>query len=149
MNGRMEGKGTFRFPNGNFYVGQMLDGRFHGHGVIHFPDGGMYIATWQHGKEIDGQYIFADALFYKDTKWSYCVPNGNRSFHSERVMIPPAGSTRFANHVSSSDIPSGCYDVAYGYYVPEEGAVCTYAGERIRSVSDEEAGWIVAYCQKY
>ena len=45
-----------------YLQGAFLDGEFHGDGILEFPGCGRYIATWERGKVVKGNYVFADGL---------------------------------------------------------------------------------------
>lgn len=42
--------GTYNLPNGNRYIGEMLNGMMHGQGTYTFANGGEYIGDFQDGK---------------------------------------------------------------------------------------------------
>ena len=39
------------FPNGNSYMGEMLNDRFHGEGTFLWTDGSYYTGSWKMGKQ--------------------------------------------------------------------------------------------------
>ena len=150
--GRMEGKGCYRFTSGTVFTGAFLDGEFHGDGILEFPGCGRYIATWERGKVVKGNYVFADGLGYDDTTggpWSYCAEGGDRRFYSEVVNgLRPAGDAQLANAHPPPKIPAGSYDVGHGYFVEGESKVYSYAGAELRTADAREAAWAVAKCRK-
>ena len=150
--GRMEGKGCYRFTSGTVFTGAFLDGEFHGDGILEFPGCGRYIATWERGKVVKGNYVFADGLGYDDTTggpWSYCAEGGDRRFYSEVVNgLRPAGDAQLANAHPPPKIPAGSYDVGHGYFVEGEGKVYAYSGAEVRTADAREAAWAVAKCRK-
>jgi hypothetical protein len=129
-NGRMEGKGTFHFPNGNVYIGEFLNNAFHGAGTIHFPGSGKYDATWTRGVASDGRYTFGDGLAYQGGDWDYCK-DGDRRFYTERQQgINPAGRDQLTNSTDTSRVlPRGCFDVVDGYLNPDDGLVYDWKHE--------------------
>jgi len=131
-NGRMEGRGTYKFPSGTVYTGQLVDGEFHGEGTLQYPGCGEYRAIWDHGKVVEGSYVFADGLAYTDPadgEWSYCRPDGDRRFYSELVGgLRPAGDTQLTNTHPPVRIPAGTYDTGDGYFNEADGKVYDYEG---------------------
>lgn len=77
VNGRLEGIGKYFFANGNIYEGEFKNGQFHGNGCIHFANKGTYKAIFKFGQVVEGKYIFADKLEYKDN-WQYCTQPDRR-----------------------------------------------------------------------
>ena len=123
-----------RFTSGTVFTGAFLDGEFHGDGILEFPGCGRYIATWERGKVVKGNYVFADGLGYDDTTggpWSYCAEGGDRRFYSEVVNgLRPAGDAQLANAHPPPKIPAGSYDVGHGYFVEGESKVYSYSRRR-------------------
>jgi len=46
MNNKMEGSGTFTWPDGRRYEGDYVDDKKEGHGVFFWPDGRKYEGGW-------------------------------------------------------------------------------------------------------
>eukprot|EP00729_Bicosta_minor_P003068 gene3068-30004_t len=153
VNGRMEGKGTYIFPNGTRYEGEMNDGELHGKGTLYFPTGGAYSATWKHGKAIGpqpsrGEYSFKDGLRYDEGDWSYCDED-DRRFYSERLNgVQPAGLSQLVDKGLPKKIPIGTFDVGDGYYNPDTNEVLSYDGRQLRMPDETEAARITATCRR-
>eukprot|EP00127_Corallochytrium_limacisporum_P004864 Clim_evm8s191 gene=Clim_evmTU8s191 len=89
---RLEGTGTYQFPNGTKYVGELKDGQFHGKGTLYFINGAKYEAEWKGGKAVKGTMTFSDGLRYEPQDWDYCSEGQDRRFYDERVDgIAPTG----------------------------------------------------------
>lgn len=56
--GRMDGKGTLAFANGDFYEGEFKDGNRNGHGKMKWFNGNTYDGTWKAGLP-DGRGTYA------------------------------------------------------------------------------------------
>lgn len=158
-NGRIEGHGVYRFPSGTVYTGQFVDGEFHGEGVLQYEDCGKYEATWDHGKVVDGRYVFADGLAYTapepDAKgadeWHYCREDGDRRFYSELVEgLRPAGDAQLTNAHPPPHIPPNTYDVGDGYFSEVDGKVYAYntATDPIRTATQDEEVWAKNKCRR-
>jgi len=149
VNGRIEGKGKYFFPSGTTYVGQFKDGEFHGEGMLVFPDCGKFTGVWDHGVVVKGEYAFKDGLLYETPHedWDYC--NGvDRRFFKERVEgLRPAGDEQITNEHPPRKIPPGAYDICRGYFVPDEGMVYNYDGQRIGPPLAEDEAWILSKCR--
>lgn len=48
-NDKKEGKGEFRWPNGEFYSGEWKEGKRHGVGMWTSPKGDSYMGEWKRG----------------------------------------------------------------------------------------------------
>lgn len=48
----MNGKGTFKLPDGRMYQGEYLNDRKHGKGVFIYPDGRRREGVWHNGKKV-------------------------------------------------------------------------------------------------
>jgi len=142
------GQGKLTFPNGNVYEGGFHLGKFHGAGVLHLAKGGRYEGTWQHGKEVEGKFVFDDGLVYEEKNWNYCTPQ-DRRFQSERKNgLMPAGATKMSDKRERNELPVGCYDVVDGYFDPGTNKVHAYgSGEVIREPSEEKIKWIRERCR--
>lgn len=153
-NGRMEGFGTYRFPSGTVYKGFFLDGEFHGEGMLQYEDCGKYHATWEHGKVIEGRYVFADGLAYTSPTqgdWAYCREDGDRRFYSELVEgLRPAGDAQLTNAHPPPHIPPNTYDVGDGYFSEVDGKVYAYntAADPIRTATQDEEVWAKGKCRR-
>ena len=89
---------------------------FHGKGTLHFPNCGVYSAVWEEGKEVNGDYTFADGLPYEESNWDYCTL-GDRRFATERnETLRPAGQTQLTNNRNGDPyIEEGQADVGDGF----------------------------------
>ncbi|KAJ4461603.1 putative radial spoke head 1 [Paratrimastix pyriformis] len=148
QNGRMEGHARFTFPEGSsVFEGEMKDGMFHGDGTLHFPDGGKYVAKWDHGRVVEGRYIFKDGLVWERAGWDYCLGD-DRRFYSERVGgIRPAGESLQTNTGVLPPIPQGCFDTGAGYYDPNSSFLYSYTGVQQRKPEKDEIDWITKHCR--
>ncbi|PRP87581.1 hypothetical protein PROFUN_04608 [Planoprotostelium fungivorum] len=97
FNGRMHGKGTFTFANGNYYVGDFKDGEFDGEGILYIKDFGQYAATWSKGIVIEGQYTFRDGLLHDAKQGNYCTGYDRRFYNEILHGVKPAGQSNFEN----------------------------------------------------
>ena len=70
--GKPYGKGTTKYPNGDFHTGNYVKGKREGHGIYQFSDGEKYDGEWfqdqQHGF---GTYYFSnnnryEGLWFRD-----------------------------------------------------------------------------------
>jgi hypothetical protein len=71
-----DGKGMYKYPSGNVYVGQFSNGTFEGKGTIYFKTGGKYDADWVNGKVVENgkaKYTFSDGLEFEKIMWEYCT----------------------------------------------------------------------------
>mmetsp|Transcript_69725 Transcript_69725/g.185977 ORF Transcript_69725/g.185977 Transcript_69725/m.185977 type:complete len:90 (-) Transcript_69725:326-595(-) len=56
-----EGKGTFKYPNGDWYKGDWLGGRKSGTGTyFSFAGSCWYSGTWKDGEFVEGDWKFKD-----------------------------------------------------------------------------------------
>lgn len=64
----MEGKGTYMFPTGTRYEGELKDSMFHGKGTLFFTNGSKYEATWDNGYAVEVschvQHTYGMMTFY-------------------------------------------------------------------------------------
>ncbi len=61
VDGKQDGTGTYRLPNGYEYTGQWVAGEIRGQGIATFPNGSVYEGTFVAGKpEGQGRITFAD-----------------------------------------------------------------------------------------
>ncbi len=68
--GKMSGKGTFRWPDGSVYVGEYKDGKRHGEGTYTYSTmmGGVYIGQWRNGmRDGWGKLVKNDGEMYQVT----------------------------------------------------------------------------------
>jgi len=145
--GRFVGEGEYTYPDGTKYVGSFKNGEFHGEGTLYFENG-AYHAQWEEGKEISGEYIFADGLKYQTgSDWDYCTAKDRRFYTEVTGGIKPAGELQLTNEGNALKVPEGCYNSGDGYYNPKTSAIHKFGtGEEIRRVSVEEAQWITEKC---
>ena len=62
---KMNGLGTYTYPDGDKYVGEFRNGKFHGQGTRTFPDGRMYVGGLAYGEYYgQGKYTFPDGKKY-------------------------------------------------------------------------------------
>jgi hypothetical protein len=149
--GRADGEGTYIFPNGTRYVGGFKNGMFEGKGVMYIPNCGAYSATWNEGKQVEGEYKFSDGLEYKAEEWDYCT-TGDRRFKTEiEGGIRPAGQSQLTNsrdgdaklEINQADAGDGYVDLRNG-----DGQVRNFkTGEPIRYVEASEKKWLMEKCR--
>jgi hypothetical protein len=80
--GRMEGDGVYTYEDGTRYEGRFKNGAFHGKGRLIFANG-EFRGLWNHGRQVEGRYVFKDGLEYEAEDWDY-VTSKDRRFHSEK-----------------------------------------------------------------
>jgi hypothetical protein len=51
LNGQPNGKGTYRFSSKERYEGNFEKGKFSGAGTMYYPDGGKYVGNWLNNKK--------------------------------------------------------------------------------------------------
>ena len=51
---KRNGQGTFTYPDGQKYVGRWKDDKRNGQGTFTYPDGGKYVGRWKDDKEWKG-----------------------------------------------------------------------------------------------
>ena len=51
VEGKMQGKGTFKWADGRLYVGEYHQDKKHGSGVFTWPDGKKYDGEWKEGNQ--------------------------------------------------------------------------------------------------
>lgn len=68
--------GTFRYANGDIYVGQWLAGKKSGNGTYSYAkDGTKLVGEWANGKITSGQWVFPNGTYYSGT-FRYNKPYG-------------------------------------------------------------------------
>jgi len=71
-----EKEGTFKYVNGDVYVGQWCEGKKHGQGSYSYAkDGTKLVGEWVSGKITSGKWIFPNGTFYSGT-FRYNKPFG-------------------------------------------------------------------------
>ena len=61
----MNGRGTYKWPDGRKYEGEYSDDRKEGYGVYTWPDGRVYDGQWHAGKQHgEGKYTTVFILFF-------------------------------------------------------------------------------------
>ena len=150
--------GTYKFPSGTLYSGQMQDGQFHGQGILYFQNGAKWEGNFEKGRAKNGQYIFADGLKFlenyqleddfDDEAWGYCINDDRRFFNETTHGMKPAGRSQLSNSINTPAIPENSYDVGDGYYIPDEKTVYTYDGDWKRTADDDEHASILKCCRK-
>ena len=78
-NGKQNGDGDFRFPNGDHYVGQMKDGLMDGKGRLTFASGDVYIGEFKNDKA-NGQgtvRLYAVAVSHSGVFKDGCLKDGD------------------------------------------------------------------------
>jgi len=147
VNGRKEGQGTYTFPSGTVFTGELLDGELHGAGTLEFANGGKYSATWERGKVVSGEYDFADGLKFAPAEWGYCT-GADRRFYSEHVNgLRPAGDAQISNAHPAPKLPLDAYDVGDGYLGATNDTVYSYDHVELRAATAEEKAWAKASCR--
>jgi hypothetical protein len=73
---------TLALPNGDVYVGQMMDGMRHGQGKCTYPNGDVYEGEWQHDMR-NGQ----GNLLYDENGEQYCGEWQNDLRHGHGVLL--------------------------------------------------------------
>ena len=53
-NGKRTGQGTYTWPDGEKYVGAFKDGMKNGHGTIYFSDGEVWVGEFRDGRWVSG-----------------------------------------------------------------------------------------------
>jgi len=53
-NGKRTGQGTYTWPDGEKYVGAFKDGMKNGHGTIYFSDGEVWVGDFRDGRWVSG-----------------------------------------------------------------------------------------------
>lgn len=86
MNGKPEGQGTFKAPNGHQYVGNYKNGTFHGKGTMNYPNGGKYVGMWKEGVH-HGQ---GSLTYYTDGKYTgkFIGEFRNGKSHQGKIIAP-------------------------------------------------------------
>ncbi|KAJ6852166.1 phosphatidylinositol 4-phosphate 5-kinase 9-like [Iris pallida] len=101
--GKMYGKGTLTWKNGDAFEGNWLDGMIHGYGVYSWNDGSCYIGTWTRGLK-DGKGSFyprgskvpvVQELYINALRKRGVLPDLRRQTHGSRIL-----------HASSVDMGS-------------------------------------------
>jgi len=104
--GQMEGRGTYRYANGNVYEGEYKADQKEGRGTFRFASGNVYEGEWKAGqKEGRGTYWYADGRmevgFYaadKDVgegvRWSADGQQAWRLRDGEAVEAIPLGEAQ-------------------------------------------------------
>jgi hypothetical protein len=92
---RFHGRGLYVFANGDKYVGEMHDGAMHGPGILFFSaknGSGQYRGVWHNGKNISGEFSFADGLQYNEdpTQWTHCTLDDRRMWQEYLEFVAPA-----------------------------------------------------------
>ena len=65
-NGKITGKGLFKWKNGEIYEGNFLKGIKHGKGIHKWPDGSIYEGKYNNGiREGKAKYKWADGRIFK------------------------------------------------------------------------------------
>lgn len=66
LDGRQEGRGTYTWANGSRYAGEWRDGRRSGPGTMIFPNGDRYEGAWRDGRRNGrGLYLWANGDRYE------------------------------------------------------------------------------------
>eukprot|EP01119_Soliformovum_irregulare_P010256 TRINITY_DN2512_c0_g3_i5.p1 TRINITY_DN2512_c0_g3~~TRINITY_DN2512_c0_g3_i5.p1 ORF type:complete len:863 (+),score=271.43 TRINITY_DN2512_c0_g3_i5:25-2613(+) len=76
VNGRMEGKGIYYFPNNNIYDGEWKNGRMEGYGVMTYNTGEIYEGNWVDGTPDGEGKLTAGKTFYQG-RFANGEKNGN------------------------------------------------------------------------
>ena len=85
--GRQDGTGTYRLPNGYEYTGAWVAGEIKGQGVAHFPNGSVYEGEFAAGKpQGKGKITFADGGTY-DGDWADGQMTGQGVAHYANGVI--------------------------------------------------------------
>ena len=76
-NNLRDGKGTFKYTDGAYYEGEWKEGKPHGKGGHKFADGSIYQGDWKAGNmEGTGKYLGTDGAVY-DGEWRNGMKHGN------------------------------------------------------------------------
>ncbi len=105
--GTRNGKGVYRYPNGDVYEGEYKDGKRHGHGIYREADGCIYegeykngvkhgkgIYRYAHGEEYDGQWKDGNMHGYGVYKYA---DGGVYEGHRENDLRHGRGIYRYAD----------------------------------------------------
>jgi hypothetical protein len=143
---RMHGFGVFTFADGSKYVGAFHDGAFHGHGIVFFTEAdgsGQYRGVWEHGKNLSGQYFFADGLPFDAEAWSHCTEADRRMWNEALAFVQPSGpavtavGAKLVAAAGASSVNTITPD-----YATTDGVPAAFAGGKPRGFGDvSEAFW--------
>ena len=69
-NDKSHGTGTYKFKNGNVYTGEFKGGKRDGLGTFLYPDGEKYVGDYKNGKRTgQGVYTFKNGNTYDGEFW--------------------------------------------------------------------------------
>ena len=124
---------------------------FHGEGTIFVPGAGSYKAFWKEGKEVSGDYTFADGLEYEKKDWKYCTLDDRRFYTEIQDGLKPAGQSQLTNNRNGDPkLEEGQYDAGDGYYdfKKRDGKIRSFkTGEEMRYLEPGEDKWLKEKCR--
>ena len=124
---------------------------FHGEGTIFVPGAGSYKAFWKEGKEVSGEYTFADGLQYEKKDWKYCTLDDRRFYTEIQDGLKQAGQSQLTNNRNGDPkLEEGQYDAGDGYYdfKKRDGKIRSFkTGEEIRYLEPGEDKWLKQKCR--
>jgi hypothetical protein len=78
--GKMDGQGTFHYPDGSVYEGQWKGDEREGKGKYRYPSGSVYEGDWKENKiHGSGRFSYANGDYY-DGEWSNGMKEGRGMF---------------------------------------------------------------------
>ena len=94
---------------------------FHGEGTIFVPGAGIYKAFWKEGKEVSGDYTFADGLQYEKKDWKYCTLDDRRFYTEIQDGLKPAGQSQLTNNRNGRSLRRDSTTLAMGIMTLRKG----------------------------
>eukprot|EP01032_Pedospumella_encystans_P014664 gene14664-16821_t len=135
MDDMQHGEGTYRYREGDCYVGHFQYGKRDGYGVYTHADGGKYEGMWRnHEREGLGKTTNSDGSYYEGTyargnivKGTHVYPDGNiyegefrkRFMHGKGIITFVDGSVFSGNFHYNQPDKQGKLTSAAGVYVGE------------------------------
>ena len=100
------GRGTYTFANGNMYIGEYKDGKRNGAGLYKFSDGGMYVGQFKEEKrEGEGTYTYPNSRKYVG-QWESDKMNGAGTLYAADGKILNQGIWKDNNFIQAQGTTS-------------------------------------------